>query len=132
MLEKLKYLDDWTAARQANAAHYDGLFAEAGLGDLIETPFAGNGRHIYNQYVIRCRRRDQLKAYLADQRIGTEIYYPIPLHAQVCFDYLGYAPDAFPESCRAAAETLALPIYPELSSAQREYVVTKIREFYAA
>lgn len=131
LLEKLKYLDQWTAARQANAAHYDALLSAAGTADFVETPDPGAGRHIYNQYVIRCRRRDELRTYLADQGVGTEIYYPIPLHQQACFAYLGYAADAFPESSRAADETLALPIYPELSSTQREYVASKISDFYA-
>jgi len=131
LLEKLGRLDEWTAARQANAAHYDALFAAAAL-DEVTTPAAAPGRHVYNQYVIRCERRDALKAYLAEQGIGTEIYYPVALHAQRCFVYLGYAADAFPESSRAAAETLALPIYPELTAAQRAYVVARIAEFHDA
>ena len=99
------------------------------LGHAAREP--GAGRHIYNQYVIRAERRDALRAFLADQGIGTEIYYPVSLHAQACFQYLGYAADAFPESNRAAAETLALPIFPELTAAQREYVVDRIAAFYA-
>ena len=78
------------------------------------------------------KRRDALRAFLADNGIGTEIYYPLSLHAQACFSYLGYPADAFPESNRAAAETLALPIYPELTAEQREYVVAKIAEFHEA
>ena len=128
LLEKLKRLDDWTAARQANAAHYDRLLGD--LGDFVTTPVAKPGRHIYNQYVIRCQRRDGLRQHLADNGIGSEIYYPLSLHAQECFRYLGYAADAFPESSRAAAETLALPIYPELKAEQREYVAAKVRDFY--
>jgi dTDP-4-amino-4,6-dideoxygalactose transaminase len=130
LLEKLKHLDDWTAARQANAAHYDRLLA--GLGELVTTPVARPGRHIYNQYVIRCRRRDELRAFLAGHGVGSEIYYPLSLHAQECFRYLGYAVDAFPEANRAAAETLALPIYAELSGEQREYVAASIAELYEA
>ncbi|MDX1563416.1 MAG: DegT/DnrJ/EryC1/StrS family aminotransferase, partial [Gammaproteobacteria bacterium] len=87
--------------------------------------------HIYNQYVIRCERRDALRAHLAEQQISTEIYYPVSLHEQQCFAYLGHAPDDFPESRRAANETLALPIFPELTAEQREYVVEKIGDFYA-
>jgi dTDP-4-amino-4,6-dideoxygalactose transaminase len=132
LIEKLKFLDTWTAARQANAAHYDALFADAGLGDRLTTPVARPGRHIYNQYVIRCEQRDALRSRLAEQDIGTEIYYPVSLHAQECFQYLGYRADAFPESNRAAAETLALPIFPELTAAQREYVVACIAAFYAS
>ena len=132
LLEKLKYLDEWTEARRANAAHYDSLFQAADLAEYVTTPVTVPGRHIYNQYVIRTERRDELKTHLAEQGIGTEIYYPLSLHAQECFSYLGYPEDAFPESNRAAAETLALPIYPELSPEQREYVVAKIVEFFGA
>jgi dTDP-4-amino-4,6-dideoxygalactose transaminase len=130
LLEKLKHLDAWTAGRQENAARYDALFAEAGLGEVVTTPPPGNGRHIYNQYIIRCQRRDELRAHLAAQGIGSEIYYPVSLHEQQCFDYLGYAADAFPESSRAAAETLALPIFPELTADQLEYVVAQVAAFY--
>jgi dTDP-4-amino-4,6-dideoxygalactose transaminase len=128
---KLKYLDGWTAARQRNAAHYDAAFAQSGLAPRLRTPPpAPAGRHIYNQYVVRAANRDALKAHLSERRIGTEIYYPVPLHAQACFASLGYAEGDFPESERAAAETLALPIYPELSSAQLDAVVGAVREFY--
>jgi dTDP-4-amino-4,6-dideoxygalactose transaminase len=132
LIEKLKYLDDWTEARRTNAAHYDEMLAAAGLGDHVKSPIARPGRHIYNQYIIRCERRDELKNFLAEQGVGTEIYYPVSLHAQECFAYLGYPEDAFPESSRASAETLALPIYPELSPEQREYVVARIADFYRA
>jgi dTDP-4-amino-4,6-dideoxygalactose transaminase len=131
LLEKLVHLDDWTASRQTNAEHYDALLDDARLQGFLETPQALPGRHVFNQYVIRCRRRDELRAFLAANGIGTEIYYPVPLHAQACFASLGYAHDDFPESNRAAAETLALPVYPELLATQREYVAQKIDEFYA-
>ncbi|MDB6085668.1 MAG: Glutamine--scyllo-inositol transaminase, partial [Gammaproteobacteria bacterium] len=112
---KLKYLDGWTQARQRNAAFYDRAFAGAAFGSRLVTPTAVAGqRHIFNQYVVRVRQRDALKSFLAERSIGTEIYYPVPLDRQDCFAYLGYAPGAFPESERAARETLALPIYPEL------------------
>jgi dTDP-4-amino-4,6-dideoxygalactose transaminase len=128
---KFKYLDGWTAARQKNAAFYDRAFAAQPFADRLERPTApSGGRHIFNQYVVRVRRRDELRDYLTRRDIGTEIYYPVPLHLQKCFDYLGYAAGAFPESERASAETLALPIYPELTEIQLQYVVATIAEFY--
>lgn len=128
---KLKWLDQWTAARQAHARYYDDAFGAAGLGGLVRTPKVHPGhRHVYNQYVVRVERRDQLKEYLQRADIGCEIYYPRPMHIQECFEYLGYSPGLFPESERAAEETIALPIYPELSDAQREHVVSSIRSFY--
>ena len=96
---KLRYLDQWTAGRQANAARYRRLFAAAGLtGDgPVQLPYEVPGnRHIYNQFVIRVARRDELQAYLKSQKIGNEIYYPVPLHLQQCFAYLGYARRRFP------------------------------------
>jgi dTDP-4-amino-4,6-dideoxygalactose transaminase len=132
LLVKLAHLDAWTAARQANAADYTRLIGEAELAGDVVTPVELPGaRHIYNQYVIRCRRRDELRAWLADRDIGTEIYYPVSLHEQECFAYLGYAAGDLPEASRAAAETLALPVYPELTADQREHVVTSIAAFYA-
>lgn len=129
---KLPHLDAWTAGRQRNAAYYDAAFAKAGLGEHVQTPPAARGaRHIYNQYVIRATRRDALRAHLASRDIGTEIYYPVPLHLQKCFAYLGHAAGDFPESERAAAETLALPIFPELETAQLQHVVDSIAGFYA-
>jgi dTDP-4-amino-4,6-dideoxygalactose transaminase len=128
---KLKYLDSWTEARQRNAAYYDGAFAAADLGgDLITPKAAVGGRHIFNQYVVRATNRDALKDHLTARGIGTEIYYPVPLHLQKCFDYLNHKPGNFPESERAAAETLALPIYPELTQAQLDHVVTSVADFY--
>ncbi len=129
---KLKHLDAWTAARQENACFYFGAFERAGLKSTVTLPAALPGvRHIYNQFVIRAPRRDALKAHLAKEGIGSEIYYPVPLHRQECFAFLGYADGAFPESERAAAETLALPIYPDLSRDQLQYVVDSIARFYA-
>ena len=129
---KLKYLDGWTQARQGNAAYYDTAFAEAQLGEEISTPVVQPGhRHIFNQYIVRVRDRDALKQFLADRGIGTEIYYPVPLHLQKCFEHLGHVAGDFPESERAAQETLALPIYPELAAAQLTLVVDTIAEFYA-
>jgi dTDP-4-amino-4,6-dideoxygalactose transaminase len=129
---KLKYLDGWTEGRQRNAAHYDAAFADAGLGEKLRTPVAIAGyRHIFNQYVVRAQNRDALRARLAERGIGSEIYYPVPLHLQKCFGYLNYRAGDFPQSERAAEETLALPIYPELEQAQLAHVVATIAEFYA-
>ena len=131
LVVKLKRLDDWTDARQANAAHYDELFRAADLGDAIRVPARVPGcRHIFNQYVIRTPAREELRAHLSANGVGTEIYYPMPLHAQKCFAYLEHGPDDFPESQHAAREVLALPIYPELSVEQREYVVGQIEAFF--
>jgi dTDP-4-amino-4,6-dideoxygalactose transaminase len=130
---KLKYLDGWTAGRQRNAAYYDQAFAAAGLGARLVTPRAVPGRrHIFNQYVVRARHRDALRAFLGEHGVGTEIYYPVPLDRQECFRHLGYASGAFPESERAAAETLALPVYPELTEQQLGTVVARVTEFFKA
>jgi dTDP-4-amino-4,6-dideoxygalactose transaminase len=129
---KLKYLDGWTEGRQRNAAYYDSAFAEARLGSKLRTPHAVAGRrHIFNQYVVRAERRDALRVRLAERGIGSEIYYPVPLHLQACFAYLNYRAGDFPHSERAAAETLALPIYPELEQAQLAHVVATVVEFYS-
>jgi dTDP-4-amino-4,6-dideoxygalactose transaminase len=129
---KLKYLDGWTEGRQRNAAYYDEAFADAGLGEKLRTPLAVAGyRHIFNQYVVRAQNRDALRARLTERGIGSEIYYPVPLHLQKCFAYLNYGAGDFPQSERAAGETLALPIYPELTQPQLAHVVATIAEFYA-
>jgi dTDP-4-amino-4,6-dideoxygalactose transaminase len=128
---KLKHLDAWSEGRQRNAAFYDRAFREADLGKAVETPLAAPGvRHIYNQYVIRVRDRDLLRQHLMAVGVGTEIYYPVPLHLQQCFAYLGHRQGDLPESERAANETLALPIYPELSQEQLRYVVDAVAGFY--
>ncbi len=128
---KLRHLDEWSTGRQRNAAYYDAAFAAARLGAALQTPYALAGaRHIYNQYVIRVRERDALRQYLAERGIGTEIYYPVPLHLQQCFAYLGYQAGDFPHAEQAAAETLALPIFPELREAQLQYVVEQISAYY--
>ena len=129
---KLDYLDDWSRRRGANARLYDSAFAQAGLAESVTVPTALAGfHHIYNQHVIRAHRRDALRECLASCGVGTEIYYPIPLHLQQCFAYLGHRVGDFPESERAALETLALPIYPELAPEQLHYVVERIAAFYA-
>jgi dTDP-4-amino-4,6-dideoxygalactose transaminase len=128
---KLKHLDDWTAGRQRNAVFYNGAFGRAKLGEALEIPYAALGfRHIYNQYVVRVHDRDALREYLSAAGIGTEIYYPVPLHLQACFAYLGHKAGDYAQSERAAAETLALPIYPELTETQLQYVVDSIAAFY--
>jgi dTDP-4-amino-4,6-dideoxygalactose transaminase len=129
---KLRYLDGWTEARQRNAAYYDAAFAASGLNKVVTPQAAKNGRHIFNQYIVRVQNRDALKSFLTERSIGTEIYYPVPLHLQRCFGYLKHVTGDFPESERAAKETLALPIYPELEQAQLDAVVTAIAEFHAA
>jgi dTDP-4-amino-4,6-dideoxygalactose transaminase len=128
---KLKYLDGWTQGRQRNAAYYDAAFARAGLGAKLRAPrVLAGGRHIFNQYVVRAQRRDALRARLTERGIGSEIYYPVPLHLQTCFAYLNHHAGDFPQSEQAAQETLALPIYPELTQVQLAHVVATIAEFY--
>jgi dTDP-4-amino-4,6-dideoxygalactose transaminase len=127
---KLAYLDTWTASRQRNAARYRTYFSDAGLTDRIHLPVERENRHIYNQFVIRVDTdRDGLKTFLGEQGIGTEIYYPVPMHLQACFSDLGYGGGDFPIAELAAQQTLALPIYPELSDAQQMYVVEQIGAF---
>ncbi|HEY1726718.1 MAG TPA: DegT/DnrJ/EryC1/StrS family aminotransferase [Steroidobacteraceae bacterium] len=129
---KLRLLDQWTAARQRNAAWYSEAFRRAGLVDRIGLPQTQPGyRHTWNQYVIRVPRRDDLRQFLTERGIGTEIYYPVPLHRQQCFAYLGYAADAFPQANRAADEVLALPIFPELEPQELASVVERVAEFYS-
>lgn len=129
---KLRHLDGWTAGRQANAARYEKLFAQTDLvkSGRVVLPAAKTNRHIYNQFVIRAQDRDKLIAHLRSRDIGTEIYYPVPLHLQECFRSLGHRPGDFPESEKAAQETLALPIYPELSNDMAQFVVETIAEFF--
>ncbi|MBR4752157.1 MAG: DegT/DnrJ/EryC1/StrS family aminotransferase [Thermoguttaceae bacterium] len=130
---KLPYLDQWTEMRGQNAARYEKLFAEAGLSDVVVTPkTTENRRHVWNQYVIRVLggKRDELRAYLAEFKIGTDIYYPLGLHQQECFAYLGYKPEDLPETLKAANEVLALPIYPELTAEEQIFLVEKVKTFF--
>jgi dTDP-4-amino-4,6-dideoxygalactose transaminase len=121
---KLPHLPQWTAMRQANAARYDALIADAGLADRITRPSApADRRHIFNQYIVRVPERDRVRACLADRGIGTEIYYPVPFHLQECFASLGYRAGAFPHAEAAANSTIALPIYGELTPDQQASVV---------
>jgi len=129
---KLRHLDDWSAARQRNAHHYEKAFAKAGLTGRVGLPAVAPGaRHVWNQYVVRVAQRDALRAFLGSEGVGTEIYYPIPLHLQACFAYLGHHAGDYPLAERAAAESLALPIYPELQAQQLDYVVDRIAAFYS-
>ena len=124
---KLPYLDSWTAGRQRNAKRYDQLFRQAKLP--ITLPVVTTARHIFNQYVIRSTSRDQLQNFLKSKGVGSEVYYPVPMHLQECFAYLGVNEGQFPESERAAKESLAIPVYPELNDAQASYVIETIAEF---
>jgi dTDP-4-amino-4,6-dideoxygalactose transaminase len=131
LLVKLRHLDAWTARRQENARWYSAALERCGLGDRVATPrWSGASRHIFNQYVLRAQRRDALRDHLAGAGIGTEVYYPVPLHMQACFDDLGYRPEDLPEARRAAGEAVAIPIYPELTPDQRRHVVETIVAFY--
>ncbi|MEE8397681.1 MAG: DegT/DnrJ/EryC1/StrS family aminotransferase [Desulfobacterales bacterium] len=129
---KLKHLDRWTCSRQENASRYRALFSEARLDGTVKLPAEKTTRHIYNQFVVAVpEKRDALRAFLQEAGIGTEVYYPVPLHLQACFSSLGYRKGDFPQAEHAARHTLALPIYPELSEDQQAYVVDMIRAFYS-
>jgi dTDP-4-amino-4,6-dideoxygalactose transaminase len=134
---KLRHLDEWTARRRKHAAEYGRLFADSGLvsrtGGAPIRPLqtSPHAFHVYHQYVIRAERRDDLRKFLTSRGIGTEVYYPIPLHLQPCFAYLGYAEGDLPESERAAREVLALPMFPELTAEEQQRVVDTIAEFYS-
>ena len=125
---KLKYLDEWTAGRQRNAARYRDLLG--GLPVALPKPAPYQTRHIFNQFVIRCGERDRLRAWLRDNEVSTEVYYPIPLHLQTCYSDLGYRPGDFPVSEKAAGEVLALPVFGELTRDQIEWVASLIRSFH--
>jgi dTDP-4-amino-4,6-dideoxygalactose transaminase len=128
LLVKLRHLDGWSERRRQNAARYDAHFADL---EAVRRPAVRPGAvSIYNQYVIRVKRRDELQAFLKDRGIGTEVYYPISLHEQECFRDLGYSPGAFPHAEDAARTSLALPIYPELTEEQIAYVATQVRAFF--
>jgi dTDP-4-amino-4,6-dideoxygalactose transaminase len=129
---KLRHLDSWTAARRAAAERYRRLFESQGLAAAVQLPVERPGHlHVYNQFVIRVpgAARDALREHLTRRRVGTEIYYPIPLHLQPCFAALGHAPGDFPRSESAAQQTIALPIYPELTEAAQEHVVASVAEY---
>ncbi len=123
LLVKLPHLDDWSQARRNNAAYYNKKFA----GTAVQTPYISpDCKTIYNQYVIRVPNRDTVMAHLQKNDIGCEIYYPVPMHMQECFSYLGYKKGAFPESEKAAAEVLALPVYPELTDEMKDFAAENV------
>jgi len=140
---KLPHVAGWNDARRARAASYDTLLRQAGLTSEhgqsspdaqhpIALPFVSDhAYHVFHQYVIRAHRRDGLRRYLAEHRIGTEVYYPIPLHLQPCFAYLGYSQGDLPESERAAREALALPMFPELTEDEQQSVVSHMADFFS-
>ena len=135
---KLPFLERWAAARRAAADFYGAEFVRAGLTERITRPAAPyrdrglTNHHVYHQYVIRAPMRDALREHLDKREIETAIYYPLGLHEQKCFAYLGYKKGDFPETERAARETLALPIYPEISREAQRYAVDAIAEFYGS
>jgi len=133
---KLPYLDNWSAARREAAKFYTSEFRRVGLDQKIKLPvepYAQTGltnHHIYHQYVIRSTRRDDLREHLSKHEIETAIYYPLALHEQPCFEYLGYKSGDFPEAERAARESLALPMYPEISREAQQYVINCVAECF--
>jgi dTDP-4-amino-4,6-dideoxygalactose transaminase len=128
---KLRHLESWTQRRRELAARYSRLLSQAGLvPEHVSLPVEKPGRHVYHQYVIRARRRDELAEFLRKRQIGCAIYYPLPLHLQRCFSHLGYEAGDFPHAEQVARQVLALPIYPELSESQQDAVVSAICDFY--
>jgi dTDP-4-amino-4,6-dideoxygalactose transaminase len=137
---KLKYIAEWNEGRRQRAGRYDQLFAASGLISTGESPqdsgpihlpqTSAPAHHVFHQYVVRAYRRDELREFLTARKIGTEIYYPIPLHLQPCFVYLGYLEGDFPEAERASKEVLALPMFPELTEDEQRWVVRSITDFY--
>ncbi len=133
---KLPHLPKWNQQRRAHAATYDQLLSVAGLTSSGKSPvqklkIAAEAHHIFHQYVLRVERRDELRAFLSQRKIGSEIYYPLPLHLQPCFNYLGYEEGSLPESERAAREVIALPMFPELTEAEQNWVIESVAEFYS-
>ena len=128
LVAKFKHLEAWSEKRRANARYYDEAFADL---DQVTTPFVEKDNvSIFNQYTLRVQRRDDLQAYLNSKKIGNSIYYPLPLHLQPCFSYLGYKEGQCPESERAAKEVISLPVFPELTLAQLDEVIAAVRAFY--
>jgi dTDP-4-amino-4,6-dideoxygalactose transaminase len=125
LLVKLPYLDEWSEGRRRNAAYYDKKFS----GTFVQTPYISTECvSVYNQYCIRVPRRDEILAHLREKDIGCEIYYPVPLHLQECFSYLGYKEGDLPESEKAAKEIMALPVYPELTDEMKDFVADSVLE----
>ncbi|HEX2208090.1 MAG TPA: DegT/DnrJ/EryC1/StrS family aminotransferase [Longimicrobium sp.] len=133
LLAKLPYLDRWSAARRENAAWYDARFAGLEEAGFVRRPLIPEGNQsVYNQYTLRVENRDALREHLQARGIGCAVYYPVPLHLQPCFGYLGYGKGDFPESERAAREVISIPVYPELAAEERERVAREIEAFYGA
>lgn len=132
---KLQYLENWNRERQHRARTYDALFAKAGLtgpDSPVKLPVAAaQASHIYHQYVVRAKKRDELRKHLSERKIGSEIFYPVPLHRQKCFDYLGYGEGSLPHTEQAAREVLALPMFAELTEPEQQLVVDAVAEFYS-
>ena len=140
---KLPHVENWNQQRRERAATYDRLFAGAGLTSEVRSPrsevrlpvtlpyTSPHAHHVFHQYVLRAQRRDELRRFLTERKIGTEIYYPLPLHLQPCFAYLGYCEGDLPESERAAREVLALPMFPELTEDEQQWVVQSVADFYS-
>ena len=125
LLVKLPHLDEWSEARRRNAAYYNKRFKDS----VVKPPYISpDCVTIYNQYVVRVPRRDELKSHLKENSIGCEIYYPVPMHLQECFKYLGYKEGDMPEAEKATKEVLAIPVYPELTEEQMQYIVSKVKE----
>jgi dTDP-4-amino-4,6-dideoxygalactose transaminase len=128
---KLKYLDQWTEGRRRNAERYQRLFTQTNLVERVTLPPTAPGNfHVYNQYTVRVPQRDELRNFLKDKGVGSEVYYPLPMHLQQCYRDLGYQKGAFPLSEQASEEVMSIPIYAELTEAQQVYVVEMIAEFY--
>jgi dTDP-4-amino-4,6-dideoxygalactose transaminase len=128
---KLKYLDQWTEGRRRNAERYRQLFKQTKHADRVVLPPTAPGNfHVYNQFTVRAPKRDELRAFLKEKGVGTEVYYPLPMHLQNCYRDLGYLKGSFPLSERAAEEVMSIPIYAELTESQQVYVVEMIAEFY--
>jgi len=128
---KMKHLESYAARRQQNAANYQRLFKQHGISEMVSAPSSTEGNdHVWNQFTIRITggQRDAVRSQLAEKNVGSEIYYPIPLHQQACFKYLGYSERSLPVTEQAAAEVLALPIFPELTLAEQEYTVESLAE----
>jgi dTDP-4-amino-4,6-dideoxygalactose transaminase len=128
LLAKLPHLAAWSAKRRENAAFYTAAFAD--IAEIVPPFIDPANESIYNQYTIRVDKRDALKDHLKAKGIGHSVYYPLPLHLQPCFAYLGYKEGAFPEAEKASKEVVSLPVFPELTSAQRDEVVVAVRSFY--
>jgi dTDP-4-amino-4,6-dideoxygalactose transaminase len=128
---KLQYLDQWAEGRRRNAERYQRLFAQTKLADrVVLPPTMRDNFHVYNQFTVRAQKRDALRTFLKEKGVGTEVYYPLPMHLQNCFRDLGYQKGSFPVSEQAAEEVMSIPIYAELTDAQQSYVVEMIAEFY--